>query len=193
MPRLFCLPLLIVAAAGCGPYLQYTAQPRSPTPSGKIIVDVRDNREPKFGGEKKNEVGIQSGAFDLPSTIRVESGTTVADTMRRLIGDAALAAGVGVAATTDDPGATARVVVEVTRLWCTGYRPAYRADITVNLSIADPTGREVRLPPQAVHAENGGLDCRRGYQRALTEFLNNTKALFATEQVKTFATGVGRY
>jgi hypothetical protein len=192
MPRPFCL-LLIAVATGCGPYLQYAAQPRSPTPSGKIIVDVRDNREPKFGGEKKNEVGIQSGAFDLATAIRVEGATTVADTMRRLVGDAALAAGIGVATTNDDPAATARVVVEVTRLWCTGYRPAYRADITANLSIADPTGREIRLPAQAVHAENGGLDCRRAYQRALSGFLNSAKALFATEQVRTFATGVGRY
>src|SRR4051812_43808205 len=63
--------LLSLAAVGCGPYLQYKSQPPAPAPAGKIIVEVRDSREPKVGGDKKELVGMQTGAFGIPTAIKV--------------------------------------------------------------------------------------------------------------------------
>ncbi len=186
--RLWCSALSLLAV-GCGPYLQYKSAPPAPGPSGKVIIEVRDEREPKRGGDKKEEVGVHSGTFGIPDEIRVDGPMTVTDTMTRLFGDAARAAGLAVAAKGDESGATSRVLVSVQRLWCTGYHPAYKADVTASVSILDPAGQQIRVPGQPVHAEDGGMDCKRIYKKTLTDFFNATRTLFSMPQVHDAASG----
>ncbi len=173
--------LWALVAAGCGPMLQYQASPPSPSLNGRIVVEVRDSREPKAGGKKHEEVGMETGTFGIPDVITVAGPTTVADTMRRLVSDAALAAGIGV--TEDGGGATARVVVDVQRLWCTGYSPAYKADVTASVSVMDPSGQQIRVPGMPVHAEDGGLKCKRIFAHALTDFFAATRAMLQNPNV----------
>lgn len=181
--------LLSVVLVGCGPYLQYKAQPAAPSPAGKIIVEVRDNREPKVGGDKKEVVGLQTGSFGIPTAIRVPTPTTVTETMTKLVGEAAMSAGVGVAAKGDEAGATARVIVDVQRFWCTGYNPVYKGDVTASLTVLDPNGQQVRIPGQPVHGQDGGMNCQGVFKKALTDFFSATKAMLAMDNIKAAATG----
>lgn len=185
-PSLLALSLF---AAGCGgTYLQYKPMPPAPTPAGKIIVEVRDSRETGKGGDHKERVGMMTGTFGIPSPVKASSPTEVSEVMARLIGEAAMSAGIGVAAP-NDPGATSRVIVDVQRLWCTGYSPVYKGDVTASLQIMDPAGQQLRIPGQPLHADDTGMDCRRIYRKALTDLFKNAQALFAQAQVHAAATG----
>ena len=183
---LFALSLL---AVGCGPYLQYKPMPPAPTPAGKIIVEVRDSREPGKGGTHHERVGMMTGMFGIPSPVEAKSPTEVTDVMAKLIGEAAMSAGIGVAQAGDQSGATARVIVDVQRLWCTGYNPVYKGDVTASLEVTDPAGQQVRIPGQPLHADDGGIDCRRIYRTALTNLFKNAQALVASANVHAAATG----
>jgi hypothetical protein len=179
---------LSLAAVGCGPYLQYKTQPPMPPLQGKVIVDVRDSREPGQGGNQHEQVGVHRGSFGIPDTLKVESDTTVADTVHQIIGDAAMAAGLGVAAKGDEAGATARVIVDIQRFWCVGYG-GYKGDVSASVQVTDPAGQQVRIPGQPVAASDGGIDCRRIYKKALTDFLVAAKALLSQPQVHGAAVG----
>ena len=189
MPKTPFFATLTLLAVGCGPYLQYKSMPPSASPVGKIIVDVRDSREPKNGGLQHQQVGLQTGSFGIPSPIRVEKPTTVVDTMHQLVSEAALAAGIGVATTMDDPSATARVIVDVQRFWCTGYNPVYKGDITASVSITDGAAQQIRVPGQPVHTEDGGMNCRGIFKKALTDFFVATRAMLTMPNVMAAATG----
>jgi hypothetical protein len=160
--------------------LQYRAAPPAPSLNGRVVVEVRDSRELKAGGKKHEEVGMQTGTFGIPDVITV-GATTVADTMRSLVSDAARAAGIGVSE--DGGGATARIVVDVQRLWCTGYSPAYKADVTASVSVMDPSGRQIRVPGMPVHAEDGGMKCKRVFRHALSDFFAATRAMLQNPNV----------
>jgi hypothetical protein len=140
---------------------------------------VRDSREPKAGGSKHEEVGVHAGAFGIPDMLTVDGETVVADTMRQLVADAARAAGIGV---TDGPGATARVVVEVQRLWCAGYG-GYHGAVTASVSVLDPSGQQIRVPGVRVNGEAGGIKCKRIFHHALTDFFRATRAMFSDPNV----------
>jgi hypothetical protein len=182
------LAALSFVVVGCGPYLRYTAQPPAPSPAGKVVVDVRDSREPKAGGDHKEQVGTQTGAFGVPTPIKVDSPATVTDTMRKLVSEAAMAAGIGVAQKGEEGAATARVVVDIQRFWCTGYNPAYKGDVTASVSVQDAQGQTTRVVGQPVHGEDGGMSCQSIYKKALTDFFNNTKALLSMDNVRNAAT-----
>jgi hypothetical protein len=179
------LPLL---AVGCGPYLQYKAQPPAPSLQGKVVVEVRDAREPGKGGNQHEQVGVQRGSFGIPDNIRVESPTMVADTMHSLVSDAAMAAGLGVAQKGDEAGATSRIVVDIQRFWCVGYG-GYKGDVTASVMVTDPSGQQIRIPGQPVHTDDGGIDCRRIFKKSLTEFLVAARALLLQPQVRAAAVG----
>lgn len=170
-----------VAAAGCGPYLQYRGAPPAASPNGRLYIEVRDAREAKAGGSNHAEVGMATGTFGIPEIVHVDGATRVSDTVRALVGDAARAAGAGV--TDDASSATARVIVEVQRFWCTGYSPAYKADVTASLGVYDPTGTTVRVPGMPLHAEDGGLDCKRIYRKTLTSFFDAARAMLSNPNV----------
>jgi hypothetical protein len=181
--------VLMLCAVGCGPYLQYKTMPPAASPAGKIIVDVRDSREPKAGGTNHEQVGMQTGSFGIPSPIRIESPTKMVETMHQLVSEAALAAGVGVATSDGDPTATARVIVDVQRFWCTGYNPVYKGDITASVSVLDPAAQQVRVPGQPVHSEDGGMNCRSIFRKALTDFFVATRTMLSMPPVVAAATG----
>jgi hypothetical protein len=189
MHKTLSFAALALLAVGCGPYLQYRSQPPAPSPAGKVIVEVRDNREPKRGGDKKEEVGVRTGAFGIPDEIRVDSPMTVTETIYKLVSQAALSAGVGVAGKGEEPSATARVIVDINRLWCAGYNPVYKGDVTASLTVLDPGGQQVRVVGQPLHGEDGGMECKRIYKKALTDLFNNARALFAMPQVHDAVTG----
>lgn len=173
------IALLVVGAAGCGGLLSYKAAPPARAQRGRVVIDVRDSREPKAGGNKHEEVGVHAGAFGIPDMLEVDGPNVVADTMRRLVADAARAAGIGV---TDGPGATARVLVDVQRLWCGGYR-GYQAAVTASISVYDPSGQQIRVPGVPVSGEDGALKCKRAFRHALTDFFRATQAMFSDPNV----------
>jgi hypothetical protein len=170
---------LVFAASGCGGLLSYDAARPAAVQRGRVLVDVRDTRPPKEGGNKHEEVGVHAGAFGIPDMLTVDGETVVADTMRQLVADAARAAGIGV---TDGPGATARVVVDVQRLWCAGYG-GYHGAVTASVSVLDPSGQQIRVPGVRVNGEAGGIKCKRIFHHALTDFFRATRAMFSDPNV----------
>ena len=179
MAKTSLLALLAVAAAGCGGLLQYKAAKPAAVQRGRVVVDVRDARPPKEGGNKHEEVGVHAGTFGIPDMLTVDGPNVVADTMRRLVSDAARAAGIGV---TDGPGATARVVVDVQRLWCAGYG-GYHGAVTASVSVLDPSGQQIRVPGVPVSGESGGINCKHIFRDALTKFFDATRSMFSDPNV----------
>lgn len=185
MTRLLALALL--STAGCAPFLHYRAQPPSLPLAGRVVIEVHDRREPGRGGLQPQQIGVHANLIGIPRMLLAETPTTVDDTMARLVADAARAAGIGVAPPGQEATATARVVVEVQRFWCTGYTPVYKGDVTASLSVVDAAGN-VRVPAVVVHGEDGGLGCKKIYETALTRFFDGSRALFATPEVRAAAT-----
>jgi len=167
-------------ASGCGGLLSYKGAAPAPVQRGRVVIDVRDSREPTSGGAKHEEVGVHAGAFGIPDMLTVDGPTVVADTMHQLVAEAARSAGIGV---TDAPNAaTARVLVDVQRLWCAGYG-GYHAAVTASISVYDPSGQQIRVPGVPISAEDGGLKCKRVFHHALTDFFRATRAMFANPNV----------
>ena len=69
------------------------------------------------------------------------------------------------------------------RFWCTGYSPAYKADVTASLGVTDPTGAQVRVPGMPLHAEGGGVDCKHIFRKTLTSFFDATRAMLSNPNV----------
>ena len=76
------------------------------------------------------------------------------------------------------------MIVDVQRLWCTGYNPAYKGDVTP--ASASPIGADSRSACRGcrVHAEDGGIDCKRIMRKALTDFFIATRAMFANPNIR---------
>jgi hypothetical protein len=181
--------LLPVVMVGCGgTYLTYKTQPAAASLSGKVAIEVRDAREPNRGGDKKEQIGLQTGAFGVPAPIRLKAPEEVAGTVAKLITESANAAGVAVVPP-GAPDATGKLVVEVQRFWCTGYNPAYKADVTLSLTVTDPSGAQVRVPGQPLHADAGGMECRGIYKKLLTQLFQTAKTAMAADPIKAAAAG----
>ena len=179
MPKTTLFALLVLCSGGCSGLLSYKGAPPARTLRGRVIVDVRDDRAPKEGGLKHEEVGFHRGSFGIPDMLTVDGPDVVANTMHRLVTDAALAAGIGV---TSGGDATARVVVDVQRLWCAGYG-GYHGAVLASISVVDPSGQQVRVPGVPVNAESGGINCKHIFKSALTDFFRATRAMFSDPNV----------
>jgi len=175
------LPLFAVFAVGCGPYLQYRAAKPAPTFNGRVAIEVRDSREPKAGGQDHAEVGMQTGAFGIPTMIKLDDPMAVTVTTAALVADAARAAGFGVVGPGDAP--TAKVVIDVQRFWCTGYNPVYKADVTASLSVMDASGTQIRVPGMPLHAEDGGMNCKRIYYKTLSMLFDAARAMLSNPNI----------
>ncbi len=190
--RTIALAVLSLAAAGCGPYLRYKPLPPAPNPQGKLVIEVRDNREPGRGGGDHRVVAIESGIGPFGPNVgprKVKTPTTVAETIGEIIANGAAAAGLGVARPGEEAGATARVIVDVQRLWCAGFSPVFKADVTAGVMVTDPSGRQVRVPGLPVQAEDGAMSCQHAFEKALNHFVVAAQGLFAQPQVHGAAIG----
>jgi hypothetical protein len=179
---------LAVTTLGCGPYLRWEARPAMPMVAGKLAISVADNREPKKGGDDKRVIGYQPGPFAIPDPIRMPTETEVADTMHELLGQAALAAGIGVAPV-GDPTPTGKLAVEVQTFWCAGFTFHFVVNIAASMMVIDPASGAVRVPGQPISVEDSAGDCRSAYRKALTKAFDMAAIAFAQPGMKQAAVG----
>jgi hypothetical protein len=187
--RTLLLMLLPLAGLGCGgkSYLTYQGLPPAPSPSGKVAIEVRDVREPNGRTAGHDVVGAQTQVLmPAPRPIRLDPPETVPGTLARLFSDAARAAGIGVAApaATD---ATGKLVVEVFRFWCSGYDPVYKVDISVRLTLTDPSGAQARVPAQPLSIQGSSTRCHAAYQKSLTQLLDVARTVLSADAMKSAA------
>jgi hypothetical protein len=176
--------LSMIGCGGGGHYLRWNSTPAASVMSGKVSVAVEDKREEKKGGLHQNEVGLQTGSFGIPQAIRLKGNDGVAISVRDLITQAAAASGLATVAAGQEASATGKIVVEVQTLWCTGYNPAYKADVTASVMIVDPTTGAVRVPAQPVTASGGGMVCQSIYRKLLSEIYQQAATMLSQPNVK---------
>ena len=189
MDRKLLLGIAVVMAAGCGGpkhYFTWKALPAAPSVAGKMAIEVHDKRDPKKGGDDTRAVGLGTGSFGIPQTIRLNNPSAVAMEMADYLSQAALAAGIGVAAP-GDPAPTGKMVAEIQQLWCSGYAFVFKADVTMSIMVVDPASGAVRMAAVPFHTDDGDSDCRGAYRKALTKGFEAAVAVM--NQMKPAATG----
>jgi hypothetical protein len=189
---LVCLAgaMLMIAAACGGPYryLTWRTQPPAPALVGKVTIAVVDHRVAGRGGDDPTEVGSERGALLVKSTLRMSTPTEVAEAIHDLLGQAALTAGIGVAAP-DSAGGTAKIAVEIQSLWCEGVMAAYtRAQLGANLTVLAPDG-SVRLAGVPLQVEGGGGSCSGAFERLMANAYASAVAVMSEPQVRGALTG----
>jgi hypothetical protein len=184
MKRLVLCSLLL---GGCfGPYLRWNAMPPAPMVAGKAEIVVADHREPKKGGLDPTHIGNERNGFGIPFPIRLGSTVDAGMTVREVIAQALLAAGVGVAPL-GDMQISSRVQIEVQQMWCDGYM-GYKANLLAIVSVLGPDN-SVRVAPTPIAAEEGGFNCQAAYERALTKVGAAAVAVFSQPAVQAAAVG----
>ncbi|MGZ3438651.1 MAG: hypothetical protein ACXVDD_04020 [Polyangia bacterium] len=180
-----------MSTAACGgQLLTWRAQPAAPALSGKVMIAVADHRVGNQGGDDPSVIGSERGALLIPSTLRLSEPTEAAATIRDLLGQAALTAGIGVAAHGELTG-TAKLAVEIQSLWCDGVLLAYtKARLGASLAVLAPDGA-VRLADVPIQVEGGGASCRDAYQTMLTNAYSQAAAIMSQPQVRGALTGSG--
>jgi hypothetical protein len=185
--------IALLLVSGCGPYLTWQTRPPAAPLQGKVIVEVRDAREPERGGKDKRQIGVATqgmsvGGFGIPQAIRMKDANVVSDTVRAVVTQAAESAGLAVVPA-GTPDATSKIIVEVQRFWCSGYDPVYKGDVVASLTIVDPPGQQVRLPAQPIQTNDAAMQCKPVFHKALSDALAATATLLAQPQVKAAALG----
>jgi hypothetical protein len=184
------IPLAIAGVAACGGrYLRWNAQGPAPAVAGKVDITVADHREEKKGGADPRLVGNERNGWGIPFAIRVRTPTEVSESVRDLLGQAALTAGVGVTAM-GDQSATAKLAVEIQQMWCDGYPPAYKANLLASVALLGPDG-QVRVPGMPLASDGAHMNCQGAYQNALTRAYEAAVAMMSAQPFKDAATGAG--
>jgi hypothetical protein len=182
------MTLLVLSTVGCGGgahYLRWNGTAATAaTGTGKVAVAVTDKREEKKGGLHPEQVGLQTGSFGIPMAIKLKGADSVAGSVRDLIAQAAAGAGLGVTAPGQDAAATGKIVVEVQTLWCTGYNPVYKADISASVMIVDPATGAVRVPAQPLNASGSGMVCQSIYRKLLSDVYQQAMSMLSQPNVK---------
>ena len=182
------LAVLMMSSFGCGGgghYLRWNGTAATAaTGGGKVAIAVNDKREEKKGGLHPNEVGMQTGSFGIPQAIKLKKNDSVSSSIGELVAQAAAASGLSVAAPGQEASATGKIVVEVQTLWCTGYSPAYKADVTASVMIVDPATGAVRVPAQPLTASGGGMVCQSIYHKLLNEIYQQAVTMLSQANVK---------
>lgn len=187
MQRTGMIALLLLTSVGCGGgghYLRWKATPPAASMNGKVAIAVADKREEKKGGLHQNEVGLQTGSFGIPQAIRLKKTDSVTSTFQDMMAQAAAAAGIGVAPAGQESAATGKLMVEVERLWCTGYNPVYKADIVAKVSVVDTATGAERVPAQTLTASGGGMACQSIYRKLMDSLYQQATALLSQANVK---------
>jgi len=179
---------LVLGAVACGGrWMMWTARPAAPAVAGKLMITVADHREVAKGGKDSRVVGQERNGWGIPFPIRLPTPTEAADSVRDLLGQAALTAGIGVAPL-GDAAPTAKVAVEIQSMWCDGYSPVYKAGMTASVMVLGPDGA-VRLPGVPLQADDGAWNCHDAYKKMLTKTYDQAVALMSQPQFKDAATG----
>jgi hypothetical protein len=180
--------VLFATLSGCNlPLLTYHSQPAAPMVAGKVAITVTDKREPELGGKDPRVVGQERNGWGSPLPVRASTPTEAEETLRDLLGQAALTAGIGVAKATD-PTPTAKVTVEIQRMWCDGYSPVYKADLTANVTVLGADG-SVRMPAQELKSEDGSWSCHDAYRNMLTKTYTQAVAMMSQPPFKDAVVG----
>src|SRR6478735_4675187 len=172
-----------------GRWMTWKAQPAAPMVAGKVAITVADHREVKKGGDDPRVVGQERNGWGIPFAIRLPTPTEAGDSVRDMLGQAALTAGIGVAPVTD-PAPTAKVAVEIQSMWCDGYSPVYKAGLTASVMVLGADGA-VRVPGVPLQVEDGAWTCRDAYKNMLTKAYQQAVAMMSQPQFKDAATGAG--
>jgi len=181
---------MLMGAVACGGrWMTWRAQPAAAMVAGKVMITVADHREVKKGGDDPRVVGQERNGWGIPFAIRMPTPTEPADSVRDLLGQAALTAGVGVAPMGDQTG-TAKVAVEIQSMWCDGYSPVYKANLTASVIVLAPDGM-VRVPGMPLQSEDGAWNCHDAYKNMLTKAYDQAVAMMSQPQVKSALTGIG--
>jgi hypothetical protein len=181
---------LLASAVACGGrWMTWRAQPAAPMVAGKVVITVADHREAKKGGEDPSVVGLQRNGWGIPFPVRLPTPTEAADSLRDMLGQAALTAGVGVAPA-GDPTGTSHIAVEIQSMWCDGYSPVYKAGMTAGLIVLGPDGA-VRVPAVPIQAEDGAWDCHDAYRNMLSKAYQQAVAMMSAPQVRDALVGAG--
>ena len=185
--------LIVVAGAlliACGGrWMTWRAQPAAPAVAGKIMITVADHREVKKGGDDPRVVGQERNGWGIPFAIRLPTPTEAADSVRDMLGQAALTAGVGVAPMGDMTG-SAKVAVEIQSMWCDGYSPVYKAGMTASVMVLGPDNA-VRVPGMPLQAEDGAWNCHDAYRNMLTKAYQQAVAMMSQPQIRDALTAAG--
>jgi hypothetical protein len=178
---------LVAAGIGCGGrWMVWNAKPAAPAVAGKIMITVADHREVKKGGDDPRVVGQERNGWGIPFAIRLPTPTEYAESVRDLIGQAALTAGIGVAPAGDMTG-TARIQIDVAQGWCDGYFPVYKANLAGTVALLGPDGAP-RMQPMAISVDDGAGDCHSAYRKMLTKLYDTAVGMMSSPQFKDAAT-----
>jgi hypothetical protein len=186
MSNKLLLGVVVVLIGGCGGperYLRWNSRPSAPAVTGNLAIEVMDRREPEKGGNDTRAIGLGTGAFGIPDTIRLASPTEVAESVHDYLAQAALAGGIAVAAPGGAPP-SAKAMVVIQTMWCTGYAFVFKADVTLNITFVDPATNQVRMNTAPFHTDDGDSDCRGAYMKALSKGFDAALVMFNNPQVK---------
>lgn len=187
----FGLVALTTLAACGGGYLRWKARPAAPAVVGKIAILVNDSRPEKNPqNSDRRVVGMQPGFANIPTPIRLPTETEAAESVRDMLGQAALTAGIGVAPA-GDPAPSAKVMVDMGYLWCTGFWPVFRAGLVAGITVIDPATNQPRTQPMLLKTEGGAGDCQSAHRDNLTKAYDAAVAMMASPEFKGAATGGG--
>ncbi len=173
----------VMAFAACGRYLQWKSAAPAATVVGKVAVQVEDQRQAKGIVKDLRVVGVAPGYMNIPTEIRLETPTEAAESLRDLFGQAALSAGVGVAAL-DDKAPSAVLKVNVGYLQCGGFWPVFIANFVGSVELRDPVTGAVRMPEQAINIKDGSSDCQSAHRNMLTKVYAEAHKLMMAQGFK---------
>ncbi len=175
---------------GCGgKYLTWKAKAPAPTVTGKVAINVTDARTKE---KDHRVVGLKPGYMNIPMAIRLEKDNDVADAVKELFTQAALASGIGVALPTDT-ASTAKIAGTVQDFWCQGvpFVPfSFTASIKTTFTISDPgTGAVRSNADKMIFASETSTDCQAAFSKALNTALTGAMQHFGQADVKGALTG----
>jgi hypothetical protein len=188
MKKSWVLVGAVLAFAGCGKYLTWRTKPPATTVTGKLNIMVDDTRQKKGLVKDTRIVATEPGPYMIPIDKRLDTPTEAAESIRDMLGQAALSSGVGVAAVGEK--GTANLMVELNGLHCTGHWPVFIASFAAGITLVDPTTMAVRMPTQAITVQGGAGDCQNAHKDALTKAYLEAEKLMGADGFKQAAAAV---
>ncbi len=173
MKRAHVVPSLVfgaltLATVGCSrPY--FTWSPREPLASrrGRVAISVDDARQ----GDHEI-VGRAFGVGGIPEDVRVGANEP-SERLRRLLTEASLTAGIGLADPAETP--SARVSLRLATMMCHGETSKAQAALQVIFTITD-AGGSPRLAPETIALTGKSRGCKDAYYELFDHLLDEVAA-----------------